>query len=308
MKGIMMKAFILCILVCCISCCYAAPIPDLNDIYAKWTANYASAKINKINWCVALLEYKPPSKPIPGYGTMIKVKYLEMIRDGNNVLYRQSTDVNGFDSNSVQTYIFDGKTTKKYNKLSGILVIKHGTSTTIYRINEALECMLLIPGQDLPYELQELWRGAVYDKTLKLLPDMETILGHPCYVVEIAPTCKVWFAPDLGMLPLKYIKAHPQDGFVFDEISVQRVNSVTTSKGVWWYAEVSIYRQNSRTFGDLIRTVQVLDMEPEFPITKDTFNPKFPVNTVVHDDINKIQYVLGLDDFNKINAISKIKE
>jgi hypothetical protein len=299
-----MKTVTVFLLLFCVSYCYANPPADINSIYATWTANYGSVQVHKVQCVITLLSsVLGPDATVPKGTKPISVFYKEITTDGNNFLLRYSTDPNGIDGADARTYLIDGNTTKCYMKPVKTLNIRAGTTIETHKINEALECMLMKKGRYFRYDFQDSWVSTLPDKTIKLLPDMETILGYPCYVVELYPKNKIWFAPDLGMLPLKYIHAHPETGFIFEQVDVQRVNSVKTSKGMWWYPEVSIYRQNYPASGDNTRTVQVLKMDPEFPITKDTFKLVVPANTIVWDEILKKQYVIGLTDANLIPSI-----
>jgi hypothetical protein len=310
-----MRPFITCtIIICCVSHCFAGAPSDLNDIYAKWKANYASMKINKMKWCVTLLECKKSAPPAPEANMVpLQIFYKELIKDGNNVSFRYCVDTNDIDeSPNTMTYIFDGKTTKHYDKPAKTLAITAGTSSEAYKVNEALECMLLMPKFCPPqarcskYALEDFFQAGIDLKDIKLSPNMETILDYPCYVVEFTPTHKAWFAPDLGMLPLKYYQEYK--GFVFTTVDVQRVASIQTAKGPWWYAELSIYKQATRDHGEFTHTVQVLNMEPNYPVTKKTFNPKWPNNTKVVDRINNVSYVIGINDINQLQNVRKLKK
>jgi hypothetical protein len=312
-----MKKIIVCLVgFLCVSSCFARSAADLNDIYAKWKTNYAEAKINKMQWRVTLLEFKKPPPPSPEANMVpLDVFYKELIKDGNNILFRWCVDPNNNmeDSPNTITYIFDGKTTKDYDKLSRQLRIRPGTATDAYKINEALDCMLVTPricpagARCSKYELEDYFEAGFALKTIQLLPEMETILGYPCYVVQFgSPNHKAWFAPDLGMLPLKYYKAHPQTGFVFETVDVQKVNPVKTSKSLWWYAEISIHKQAVPGFSDVTSAVRVLDMEPEYPISQDTFNPKLPAGTHVVDRIKNVTYVIGLNQIEQLESIRKL--
>lgn len=295
-------------MLCCTSYCFAGATNDLNDVYNKWKTNYARAKINKMSWKLTLIECKKPAPPSPEANMVpVQVVSKELIKDNNNIYFRYCVDVNSLDdSPNTMTYIFDGKTTKYYIKLAKTVSIAPGTSNQLYKINEAMECMLLKPWYcdssvasapcDPPWEVERFFVAGFELKDIKLLPDMETILDYPCYVVQFgSPNHKAWFARDLGMMPLKYFKVHPKTGFVFTAVDVKKVASIQTSKGQWWYPEVSIYKEAAPGFADVTRTVHIIDMDPDFAVTKNTFNPKWPDGTRVIDKINNTNYVVGLN-------------
>jgi outer membrane lipoprotein-sorting protein len=128
-------------------------------------------------------------------------------------------------------------------------------------------------------------------------PELETVLGEPCHVVEVGNpnvVSRFWMAHNKGLLVLKYENFDKGGQFVKNSIEVLKIAKVMTEKGEIWYP-CEMEQVNVDTVMRLGRVqtfkCQVQEFIPNITdIPQETFRVKFPVGTRVFDKVRGITY------------------
>jgi hypothetical protein len=276
---------------------------DVNDIMTSWQESYCTLTFAKISY---------------RYRTM-EVSYdLEMLSDKGRIRVTKTNPDNG----SYALYTCDGNTVSTYFSAEKSGSIAHSVFNEQLKIwnpnipakNDLLGFMLLdIRGyrgsNKAPFLLYAMNDKVVRSRTT-IEPNVDTMLGSSCYVMRIThpkTVVRIWFAPDKSMLPVRLL-ATESGGRIVEEISIQKVASVQTDKGLIWYPVLAKHFKEP-LFGHIKQTdITVKDFKPTMTFDKTVFEPNFPTGTRVSDEIKGVSYVVGLDDIEQVYSIRKLNK
>ncbi len=134
--------------------------------------------------------------------------------------------------------------------------------------------------------------------TVIVRPELETILGEPCHVVEAGYGNEVkrfWMAHNKGLLIMKYENYDKRGQFVENRIEVLKIANVMTDKGeVWYPCEIKTVNIDTVIKLGTVQTheCKVQEFVPYITdISPETFRVKFPVGTSITDKVKGITYV-----------------
>ena len=147
--------------------------------------------------------------------------------------------------------------------------------------------------EDIP-----VFRHYVGQSNAKVLPDLESVAGVPCHVVEIKGengSIKIWTAHDKGFLPLKFerISTNPVRGDLFEQRVVQEIALVETDVGAFWYPKKARWILHERNGQESTNEINVSEFIPNAHMTQADFRVDFPPGTRIYDSIAGIQYRTG---------------
>jgi hypothetical protein len=293
---------------------------DSQTIQDRWKANYTGFKSMRIRVSTTLLPAEGP-----GSSGIERCSYLDRIQDGQCFLVRYThTDGSAadIDSNNLGVMSFDGVLWKQYEPWSGKATIFRTSPTYIVPDagNPAHGLMLsgtvqpdyIITGKGLPpddpmrrlvercsREYPDGVPGLVFNFMicqesgwLRVLPDLETVNGMPCHVVEMGDgkiwVHQYWLSHEKGMLPVKWTTQRKGGDSSRDE--VLDVASVTSRRGELWYPRVLI--RESVSNGCVTRTKYVVhEFAPDIEIPVETFEVNYPDGVRVTDTVGNKSFV-----------------
>jgi hypothetical protein len=251
----------------------------------------------------------------PGSSELVQFSYLERVQDGQCFLVRYTNasgspeDVN---AGNLGVTSFDGRFHKEYEpwlgrgyigtKLSGrvpewynpVLNLMGATLQTDYGVvrpdlppDHPTRRVIERFKQEYPSGLPGLSYGFMLFQAnghLRVLPDLETVNGMSCHVVEMGDPnetlIRQWFAHDRGMLLVKDVARYQGGDSSKDDIL--DVASADTPKGRFWYPKIAIREANTR--GSLVRYKHVVyDFMPNIQVPPETFDVNLPDGVTVTD-------------------------
>jgi hypothetical protein len=285
---------------------------DVNAILETWHRNYGNIKSMQVSYTERVLE-KRKSASNPELDRLVMVEHLERVEEGRRYRARYSYAEDGFaKSKNVQEYSFDGSVTKEYLGVRKSGTIRSGQTANGIEVKNILKTYMLLDVDMLckenesgiywekqdPNELQrfrEIFRWAsIQGFTVTILPELETIAGKQCHVIEVTNkkgvlVDKVWVAHECGMLPLKY-----QYNFN-GRINGIEVEQVAESNGIWY--PVKAYRiLDKEHIGYIKYELTVHSFVPNVKTDDNTFRFDFANGTWVDDQVKGIDYVVGDKD------------
>jgi hypothetical protein len=136
---------------------------------------------------------------------------------------------------------------------------------------------------------------------LRVLPELESIRGTWCHVVEMEDlkpkSCtRYWFAHDKGMLPVKHI--WEDEGGNYSRMEFLEVASVSTSRGRFWYPKIAT--REFKHDADVVKyELKVDEFIPHIEVAPETFDVDFPDGTKV---LYFVRYKSSTQDKDKDKA------
>jgi hypothetical protein len=284
---------------------------DVNTILETWQSNYGNIKGMQVSYTEQVLE-KEPSASEPNILNNLVVLYHEdrVEEEGNRYHIRCSEADDGFaKQDNITEEVFDGSTSRKYEGRRKTGTIKSGPS--IWRGPAILKTYMLldfdiaitmgpfgprIEKQDpnaLPRFEEIFRRASIRGYTVTVRPELETVAGKLCHVIEIAKgdmlIDKLWVAHECGMLPLKYEQHN------FKNINGIEIEQVAGSNGILY--PIKAYRSSdTECFGKIKYELIVYSFVPNVKVDDNTFRLDFPNGTMVTDKVKGTYYVVGDED------------
>ena len=281
---------------------------DVNTILETWQSNYGNIKSMQVSFTERILEKKPSASDPNILNNMSVLEHEDRVEEGNRFHIRYSTADDGFaKQENIFEAAFDGSTTREYFGKHKNGTIKSGPSTrrgpTILKTYMLLDFDITpkmgpfgprIEKQDpnaLPRFREIFRRASIRGYTVTVRPELETVAGKLCHVIEIAKgdmlIDKLWVAHECGMLPLKYEQHN------FDNINGIEVEQVAESNGIWY--PVKAYRVvDNEPIGRVKFELIVHSFVPNVKVDDNTFRLDFSNGTRVDDQVLGADYVVGV--------------
>jgi hypothetical protein len=285
---------------------------DVNTILETWQRNYGNIKSMQVSYTERVLEKEPPASDPNFLNNLVMLTHVDRVEEGNRFHVRYSTADDGFArQDNITEEAFYNSITREYEGRGKAGTIKSGISdrgTVI--LNNLKEYMLLdfdmgvkmsslgpriekADPNSLPRFREIFRRASINNFTITVLPELETVAGKLCHVIEITKgnmlIDKLWVAHECGMLPLKYEQHN------FDKINGIEVEQVAESNGIWY--PVKAYRvQDRKRTGRVKYELIVHSFVPNVKTDDNTFRFNFPNGTRVYDQVLGTDYVVGVED------------
>ncbi len=291
----------------------------ITEILDAWEAGYGSIHSMKVQYTEDISLLNPSGQETTLHST------LERIDDGKKFYMKYLTSNPDFPASETDIEAaFDGGISTFCDQRINVGKVEDGIATKGYEnLNSLAEYMWLSRyyiNSDYPdgqtyfafwiraYILQ----GNTNNKySVRVLPELETVMGELCHVVELVSTIgtrkqqKFWLAHNKGMCPMKYERSMNQE--VVNKVEVMDIAKVMTDIGeVWYPKEVKKVAVDTRVnIGRVqISQFQVQEFEPYLAnIAPDTFKVNFPDGTYIIDNVLGIEYVKG-DIKNALNELN----
>lgn len=286
---------------------------DAQMIYDGWKANYGHINSMKFKSVDKLIHAENPR------GNPSRFSHLDKIIDGKRLYVRHTGSEAGFeDEDKIIVMSFNGSVGKRYIRRINTGEIYRGLLGATPEIrNHVKEYLHLDPVEitserasnmwdESRYKIVEIFQNEfpegvprfAYDfivsgklgRQIRVLPELESVAGQLCHILEITPQTKYWFAHEKGMLLLKYVINYENGDYVKEE--ALKVTNVETDIGQFWYpSEVTREMKNG---GEILKyELRVDEFVPHINVPSDTFDIDFPIGTKVIDRIANISYVKG---------------
>ena len=278
----------------------------IDDIREGWESTYGSIRSMEVAYRHRLIAFKPPpddpNAPVP-----VRVMHVQRLEQQEQFHLKQSLSEGGLGRREdILEYAFDGRSSTHYSgaRLSG--EIRRGMTDGASSSTNALKDYMLLNGmrfrdrdEDVPT-----FRHYVGLSNARVLPQLESVAGVPCHVVEIegkTGSTKIWTAHDKGFLPLKFerVSTDPVRGDLLEQRVVQETALAETDMGAFWYPTKARWVLRERNGQESTSELDVSAFVPNAPVTKGAFRIDFPPGTRVLDLIAGVQYRAGdLPDVN----------
>ncbi|MBA7485104.1 hypothetical protein ES707_20639 [subsurface metagenome] len=297
---------------------------DAQMIYDGWEANYGNIKSMKFRLSEGLVHAEGAGVNNKKY---VRCSHWEKIEDGKRVYVRHTTSQAGFeDEDKVVVMSFDGSVGKTYMPGRKEGVIYRGLRGAVPEFSNPMRRYMMAGrmqlgsfainpsiGKDDPLrklieKLKEEFPEGVPTFTfdfmmgrqlgqVKVLPDLESVAGQLCHVVEIGDCQngtgqRYWVAHEKNMLPMRFVSY--RKGGSYTKIEVLDVASAKTDVGEIWYPCVAIRGLNGASQG-LRYELRVDEFMPHIKVSSTFFDIDFPDGTRVVDQIANVYYTKGGD-------------
>lgn len=268
----------------------------IDELADGWISHYGNINSMEVAYHDHLVDFVPSEdseEPSP-----VQDLHVERVEQGTRYQTRYSMAEGGFtQEEDTLTQAFDGETTTEYSARYNAGVLRSGlTGRACETMNDVRRHMLLdIVRTKIHPEGVLRCQHCLTRSDAVVQPELESILGEPCHVVENAwegGHIRIWLAHDKGFLPLKYEKV--VDGRFRDERVVQEIASVETETGLVWFpikAERTVF---SPSVGTVKTALAATKFIPNVPVSDEMFRVRFPVGAHVLDRIRDIDYVMGI--------------
>ena len=227
---------------------------SINEILDKWEAGYGSILSMKVKYTEDI------TLPDPNGKETILHTTVETIQDGKKYCYKyfsSNPDFRRSEGNRERAYDGEISTSYKYFEYNlprpimyGEIAKKDLKSAELGNGNSLAQYMMLsryylnpkYPDGETYFAF---WvRSRLNESRLnlnsevKIRPELETVLGESCHVVEAShgnDVQRFWLAHNKSLLVMKYEIFDKRGQFVQDRIEVLKIASVITDKGEIWY-------------------------------------------------------------------------
>ena len=287
---------------------------SINDILDKWEAGYSSIHSMKVKYTM------DTSLPDPNGKETILHTTVETIQDGKKFYYKSiSTNPDLRRSEEYREGAYDGEISTsykyyEYNLPSPIMygeIAKEDSESAELGNDNNLANYMMLSRYYLNHEYPDgetyfaFWIRSYLNAsrednkfTVIVRPELETILGEPCHVVEAGYGNEVkrfWMAHNKGLLVMKYENYDKIGQLTENKMEVLKIASVMTDKGeVWYPCEIKNVNIDTAIKLGTVQTheCKVQEFVPYITdISPDTFRVKFPVGTRITDKVKGITYV-----------------
>jgi hypothetical protein len=274
---------------------------SLDNLREGWESTYGSIGSMKVTYCQRLIDFRPspgePNAPAP-----VRLMHVRRLEQGPRYYLTQSRSEQGFSRREdLLSYAFDGERSTSYVGARRDGEIRLGLQDAAAPLTNHLKQYLLLDGmrfrnrdEDIP-----VFRHYSSQKNARVLPDLETVAGVPCHVIEIEGTkgnVKIWIAHEKGFLPLQFERTvgDPEHGYIFERRSVQALARAETDTGAFWYPAKARRFLRDHTGQESTNEITVSAFVPNVPVTKEDFRIAFPSGTRMIDNIAGMLYRVGV--------------
>lgn len=291
---------------------------DAEAILAAWESTYASIKTMRVSYVERLIEYKPPQSPSGNsdeqYGSPVKFNHVERIEAGKRYHLRYSLSPDGFDDpERLVEFAFNGKNTQSYTGNSKSGVISPGQKGGSEENENALKRDIFLTTNKTPDILKDKYPNGIPELTkwfklgklrakVIVRPNLETVNGESCHVVEIIDDSDVggkprelkkiyWLAHNKGMCPMKY--RWVLNGEIESEMEVTEIAAVDMDGNEIWYPKKSFKTILHGVLGMTKNELTVTEFVPNVEVDDSTFVLDYPPGTHVSDRVLGLSYIVG---------------
>ena len=275
---------------------------DAQAIFDRWEANYGHINSMKFKALVRLVHAENPRV------NYSRFSHWDKIIDGKRFYVRHTGNEAGFeDEDKVIVVSFDGSIGKSYISGTKIGEICRGLKKSAPALgNPVKEYLHLDPVEitseiassmwdESRYKIMETFQkefpegvprfaydfivGEKLGRQIRVLPELESVAGQLCHILEITPHIKYLFAHEKGMLLLKYVINYENGDYVKEE--VLKVASVETDIGQFWYPSEATREIKN---GDEILKYEfkIGELIPHVKVPPETFDIVFPEGTKIY--------------------------
>jgi hypothetical protein len=279
---------------------------DVNDIAAKWKLFYGNdnLRFSKAVWTEKILELvsdDPNQKDrMAWYVQVVRLEdkpfvYDKTVFDNEDGSKTDKSRNNGEES-------FDGNESTVYYP-----ALSEATIYPRFKISDFnyLKYYMFMSDPNIANSVSRYFDVKKVFDTAKVLPNLETVSGYPCHVVQYTYTT-IWFAHEKSMLPLRF---KLDWGNFKEDFLVEKISSVETPKGTVWYpVRIKLTETSKPEFTKRVKQFDVKEFKCQYtPMNKASFKIKLPPGTVITDTVRGFRYIKDINDVSQLQNVRKLR-